>query len=369
MSLVKTFNLPCGLAIQTNVPLAPLTSWLVGGPADFYVQPSDLQGLKEALAWGELLGMPVTILGGGTNILIADAGVRGLTIGLRKLSGTQVSKSVAAADTNGNGNRNEDANSQPSTITIECLAGTAKSELLKIFLKEKLEPALFLAGLPGDVGGGIVMNAGVGEQMKPREFVEITEWVDVLRCDAAASARTPQLAACTWRSAVQQDIKEPSEIQILERALSYKTERFLASELSWNYRHCDGWQPGIVVKVSLVWPLEPSPDILARVKQANLVRLSKQPLDQPSCGSVFRNPDGHKAGQLIQELGLKGFTIGGAQVSTKHANFIVNTGTARALEIHQVIEHVKAEVQSKAQVAIKTEVVYIGEWHDSPSRN
>jgi UDP-N-acetylmuramate dehydrogenase len=218
-------------------------------------------------------------------------------------------------------------------LHLDCLAGTSKSELLKNFLKHKLEPALFLAGLPGDVGGGVVMNAGVSEGFKPREFVEITDWVEVMR----------------WSEA-KNDLE---------------TVRLEAKDLQWSYRHCEGWRPGIIVRAGLSWPLEPSADILQRVKQANQTRLTKQPLDMPSCGSVFVNPPGHASGRLIQESGLKGFTIGGAKVSEKHANFIVNFNQAKALDIHRVIEHVKKTVKDQKGIELRTEVVYIGDWTGS----
>ena len=321
-----------GLAIEENASLAPLTSWIVGGRADFLAQPKTVEELRSALRWAASRKLPHTIIGGGTNVLVSDAGVRGLTIALRKMSKCEVSE----------------ANGE---IKLNCLAGTSKSELLKIFLKNRLEPALFLAGIPGDVGGGFVMNAGVGEKFVPREFVEITEWVEVMRL--------PGL----------------------------EIERIEASQLTWAYRHCDGWQPGIVTSVGLRWPLQapagaalasvaasgtatsaPS-DILTRVKDANRSRLSKQPLDMPSCGSVFRNPPGASSGQLIESCGLKGFAVGGAKVSEKHANFIVNFNEAKAIDIHQVIEHVKATVLSQNQIHLRTEVVYIGVWPELASKS
>ncbi len=292
------------IEIKDQVSLAPLTSWLVGGPAEHLALPRNLEELKEAQAWAQQRNLPVTVLGGGSNVLIADEGVRGLVIGLKNFTGTQVSE----AD---------------GHLLIEAWAGSGKSELLKIFLKYKLAPALFLAGLPGDVGGGVVMNAGVAENFQPREFVEITEWVEILRPDG-------------------------------------QVERLQKPDLQWAYRHSDGWQPGIITRVGLKWPLQPDPHILEQVKQANKTRLSKQPLDMPSCGSVFVNPPGHKAAQLIDSCGLKGFAIGGAQVSLKHANFIVNTGQAKASEIWQVIDHVRDCVQKQRGVSLQTEVVKIG---------
>jgi UDP-N-acetylmuramate dehydrogenase len=291
--------------IRNNIPLAPLTSWLVGGPAEYYAQPKSVDELRDAMKFSDSRKLPVTILGGGTNVLINDSGIKGLTIALKSLSGLQ-------------------AEIQNGRLGIECLAGTSKSELLKTFLKHKLAPALFLAGLPGDVGGAIPTNAGVGEMIKPREFVEITDWIEVMR---------PQ---------------------------TYELVRFTKDQLQWSYRHCDGWKPGVITRVGISWPNEPDPDVLTKVRDANKVRLSKQPLDMPSCGSVFVNPVGHKSGHLIEQCGLKGFSVGGAKVSEKHANFIVNFGNATAADIDGVIKHVQQIVKLQKGVDLKTEVVYLG---------
>lgn len=294
------------LKIEQAVSLRPYTSWLIGGPAEFFCLPATLDEVKEAQAFAHKNSLSITVLGGGSNVLIADPGIPGLTICLKNFNKHQLHRSS-------------------DELQIEADSGVSKSELLKIFLKEKLAPALFLAGLPGDVGGGIVMNAGVAENFRPREFVEITKWIDVLKPDG-------------------------------------KVTRYEASALNWNYRHCHGWEPGIIVKVSLGWTLEPQLDILEKVREANRVRLSKQPLDMPSCGSVFVNPVGMKAAQLIDSCGLKGFQIGEAQVSKKHANFIVNLGSATAEDTWLVIEHVKKEVLRQKNVSLQTEVVRLGVW-------
>jgi UDP-N-acetylmuramate dehydrogenase len=326
---VKT-TLPGGLGIDTNLKLAPFTSWLVGGEAEFAVQPKNEPELREAIAWALLARQPITFLGGGTNVLISDRGVSGLTVLLRKLEGTSVEESA-------------------ERLGVECLAGTSKSELLKIFLKYRLEPALFLAGLPGDVGGGIVMNAGVGEMIRPREFVELVEWIEVL----------------SWREVdISGSVENPEDI--VRVANSLELRRYRSEELHWRYRHCTGWEPGVIVRVKLGWANAPHADILQRVKTANRARLVKQPLDMPSCGSVFVNPPPEtsalKSGQLIEQSGLKGFSIGGAKVSEKHANFIVNCGGAKATDIDLVIRHVQKTVAEKFAVSLRTEVVYLGDW-------
>lgn len=297
------------MIIEKDVLLSPYTSWLVGGKADHFCLPKNLEELKDVLAWSVEKSLPVTILGGGSNVLVSDKGIRGMVICLKKFTGSEVKE-------------------ESGHLKITSWAGTGKSELLKIFLKYKLSPALFLAGLPGDVGGGVVMNAGVGEMMTPREFVEIVEWVEVLR----------------WTGG------------------NFETQRYKKADLKWDYRHSEGWKPGIVIRVGFSWPLTPDPDILEKVKSANRVRLSKQPLDKPSCGSVFVNPPGAKSAQLIDNCGLKGFTIGGAQVSLKHANFIVNIGDAKAADMRAVIEHIKKTVLEKTQVELKTEVVMLGDF-------
>lgn len=295
------------LTFLNNVDLSQYTSWMVGGSAEIFCMPQTETDLAEALQHAKSKKWPITILGGGSNVLISDEGIPGLTICLRQFS--QIKTHI-----------------ENKKIYIEALAGTAKSELLRVFLKNKLPPALFLAGLPGDIGGGVVMNAGVAESFNPREFMDFVDEVEVINYDGVR--------------------------KILNK-----------NELKISYRHTDGWQPGIITKVKISWPIDPDETILQKVKDANRLRLSKQPLDMPSCGSVFKNPLPHKAAQLIDQCGLKGFQIGDAQVSLKHANFIVNLGHAKARDIWQVIQHVKKIVLEKENVSLTTEVVRLGHWN------
>lgn len=294
------------LKILENVNLAPHTSWLIGGLADHFCQPTTIEELTEAIRLADEKKWSVTVLSGGSNVLISDLGIRGLTIYLNKFS--MISHEI-----------------KNDRIVVQCLSGTAKSELLKLFLKNQLPPALFLAGLPGDVGGGVVMNAGVAEAFEPREFMEMVDWIEVLN----------------------------HQCQI---------HRLKKEDLKISYRHCDGWQPGIITTVQISWPLVADPLVLTKVREANKIRLTKQPLDKPSCGSVFRNPEGYKAAQLIDQAGLKGFSVGDAQVSLKHANFIVNLGQAKATDVVSVIEHVQKTVKQVHGVQLTTEVVRLGQF-------
>jgi UDP-N-acetylmuramate dehydrogenase len=295
------------LQIQQQVSLAHLTSWKVGGKADFFCLPKNINEVIEAVEWANNKKLKITILSGGTNVLISDFGIEGLVICL-----TYFNKLYSEIKDN--------------KLFLHAEAGCSKSELLKFFLKNKLAPALFLAGLPGDVGSGIVMNAGVGEAIEPREFSEIVYEFQVLHTE------------------------------------TLRIKKFSKEEINWSYRHSSGWQPGIITSVSMCWPIVPKDNILEEVKLANKNRLHKQPLELPNCGSVFMNPEGYKSAKLIDEAGLKGFSIGGAQVSVKHANFIVNTGNATAIEINELIEYIKKVINEKAGVLLKTEVIYLGKW-------
>ncbi len=308
------------LELLSHWPLAELTSWKVGGAAENFCQPQSQSELREALALGLERQWPVTILGGGSNVLVADAGVRGLVISTQAL--TSLAHYTQAVDTGSNWPLSPSG----SRFVVEAECGVAKSELLKLFLKAQLSPALFLSGLPGDVSGGVVMNAGVSTAVSPKEFGEIVDWVEVL------DSTLPGIP-----------------LRRVER-----------SQLSWSYRKSLGWQPGVISRVGLSWPLVEDEQVMDGVRELTLRRRQTQPLNFPSCGSVFRNPNLQRAGQLIDQCGLKGFQVGGAQISEKHANFIINRGQATALDILTLIEHVKKCVHEKVGVLLETEVVYIG---------
>lgn len=291
------------MIIRAGEPLSEWTWWEIGGPADWFALPTTIDEVREALRFARERGLPVTPLGGGTNVLVSDSGVEGLVIAMRELRGVDVEE-------------------RGGRLHMTALAGSPKAELTKQFLKRRLAPALFLCGLPGDVGGGVVMNAGIAEKTVPREFNEIVDWVEVLDGD---------------------------DLRRLER-----------DEITWTYRHTEGWQPGLIVRVGISWPLAPDAEIPQKVKDATRGRLAKQPLDLPSCGSTFKNPPGTSAGRVIEACGLKGYQVGGAQVSTKHANFIVNLGGATAADVRQVIDHVRAQVKSQHGLDLETEVKFLG---------
>lgn len=297
------------MEIRENVALKDWTWWKIGGPADYFCLPQSIEEVREAVRFAQTKKIPVTILGGGTNVLVSDLGLDGLVIAMKQLNACEVKE-------------------EGGRVTVVALAGTMKSELTKIYMKRKLAPALFLCGLPGDIGGGVVMNAGIGEKVAPREFTEITDWFEFI------------------------DLSKP-ELPL---------RRLNKDEAQWHYRHTDGWQPGIIVRAQVSWPNEADEQIPLKVREATKNRLARQPLELPSCGSTFKNPPGHHAGALIEKAGLKGYKVGGAQVSPKHANFIVNVGGATATDVQNIIEHVKTEVKKQFGVIFETEVKYLGRW-------
>jgi UDP-N-acetylmuramate dehydrogenase len=304
-------NMPA--SVLEKVDLREYNSWKVGGSAEFFAAPKSPAELAELQIWAHQENLKIHLLSGGSNVLVPDGILPGLTICLRNMS------EIISSEQKFCHRRKQ------QRFFIECLAGASKASIARVFLQNRLAPAVFLTGIPGDVGGGIVMNAGVGENRTPREFCEIVDQFKVQRVDE------------TGNGVVQQIYNHP--------------------EVQWQYRHSDGWQPGIIVSASLSWLWDPKSEVMQELKTATQRRIKSQPLDMPSCGSVFRNPQGNKAAILIQNAGLKGFTIGGAQVSEKHANFIVNIGGATSRDMAQVIDHVKNTVQEKTGIDLVAEVV------------
>ena len=294
--------------IKENINLSSYSTWRVGGSADFFIEPQNIEDIRWIGEKAKSQKWPATIIGGGTNCLISDDGFKGLVISLRRLVGLT-------------------SYIEDGFLKIECLAGTSKLLLMKEFLKHQLAPAIFLSGIPGCVGGGVVMNAGVSEDIMPYQFSQIVDWIDIVY-----------------------------DNQIIRKKYF---------DIKWSYRNSKGWQPGVIVRVGFKWPLQPVEHLSQKVKHAKDIRLSKQPLAEASCGSTFTNPKNHthlSAGKLIEQSGLKGFQIGQAKVSEKHANFIVNLGKATAQDIHLVISHVQKSVYDKTGIFLQTEVKYLGNW-------
>jgi UDP-N-acetylmuramate dehydrogenase len=280
-----------------NEPLRKHTSWRVGGPADLYYEPTSVDDLKRTLA--DLpADMPVHWLGLGSNLLVRDGGIRGAVIATARLP-RQLDKL--------------------DDVRVRASAGLACMLLAKQCARWHLGPATFFAGIPGTVGGALAMNAGAfgGETWNH------VETVDTIDRRGERRARPRGDYEIGYRTARGPD-----------------TEWFLAATFRFD---------------------RDSVSSLDTIKTLLAKRNASQPLGVPSCGSVFRNPPGDFAGRLIEQAGLKGRRIGGAVVSEKHANFIVNTGKATAADIEALIAEVIAAVQQSSGVRLTPEVRVIGE--------
>jgi UDP-N-acetylmuramate dehydrogenase len=285
---------------DTNAPLARRTWWRVGGPADLVATVRSVEALSNVQQWCARFRVPITVLGNASNVLVSDRGVRGLVL----LLDGDLADAVAVGD---------------GQVVLG--AGLKLVVALTRAKRNGWTGLECFAGIPGTVGGAVRMNAGssLGETSGPLVSVDLV----------LADGRVE-----TW----------PKE------------------RLQLDYRTCV-LPPGAIVARARFQTTDADPDASDELVRAFIERRkATQPLDQPSCGSTFRNPPGDAAGRLIEQAGLKGFTIGGAEVSPKHANFIMNTGGATATDIHQVIRHVQTTVEQRFGVKLKPEVHYLGEW-------
>ena len=290
-----------GLPSRKQVPLAEFTTWRVGGPAEWLAEPTTIEETTAWLDWAHQNDLPCRVIGAGSNLLINDEGLSGLTLCLRRMQGVTL-----------------DARSG----LVQALAGEPIPSLARRVAQAGLQGLAWAVGIPGTVGGAAVMNAGAQ-------------------------------GGCTA------DCLESVRVAPLEGGESFELGR---DQLAFDYRHSRLQEEELVV-LSARFRLDPGhdPDEITRITSGNLShRTSTQPYTQPSCGSVFRNPEPLKAGRLIEGLGLKGSRIGGAEVSTLHANFIVNTGAATAADIDQLIQRVLQQVEAAHAVRLHPEVKRLG---------
>ncbi|MEN9229611.1 MAG: UDP-N-acetylmuramate dehydrogenase [Thermostichus sp. DG02_5_bins_236] len=290
--------------IQSGIPLAPFTTFRVGGPAEWYCEPHTDLELRQCLAWARSEGILVTLLGAGSNLLISDAGLQGLVINTRRLRGIQLLE----------GGR------------IWAAAGEPLVNVSRVAAKQGWRGLEWAIGIPGTVGGAVVMNAGAHAYAMSDVLVEA------------------------------QILDEEQELYRLER-----------QDLYFGYRRSRLQQSPWTVTGALL-QLVPGGDP-AQVQletQHNLnQRLSSQPYHLPSCGSVFRNPEGYRAGWLIEQVGLKGYRIGGAQISERHANFILNCDQATAGDIHRLIRLAQEKVCQEWSLLLEPEVRILGQFEIS----
>jgi UDP-N-acetylmuramate dehydrogenase len=288
-----------------NEPLKRYTAWKIGGPADALLEPTDAEELIEAVEMARGHGVPVTVLGGGTNVLVRDGGIRGLTIRLAKsLTGVQIKGRSVSAE---------------AGVLYPVLANTTAGSGLK-----GLE---FATGIPGTVGGAVYMNAGAyGGETK-----DVLDWADVFQ-----------------------------EGKVVR--MHNDVETLLATSLRLAYRRSVLQDHPDWVVLRAGYTLEPGnpSELKASIKEFRAQRMNGSP-NRPSCGSTFKRPPGDFPGRVIEAAGLKGTRVGQIEVSPVHANYLVNLGGGTAREALELIELVKEKVRERMGIDLEEEVRVVGE--------
>jgi UDP-N-acetylmuramate dehydrogenase len=284
-------------AVKANEPMANHTSWQVGGPADYYLCPGGLEEVVEIVRFSSRSNLPLYIMGNGTNLLVLDGGIRGLVV--------NISDAFCYIRSHG--------------TMLEVGAGTPMTHVAKTASELGLVGIEFAAGIPGSLGGAVIMNAGafggyIGERVYSVKL-----------------------------------ITRAGDIEIKKR-----------NQLRFGYRTCNLLNKGAIVEITLKLKKGDREESIRLVEHYLSERKRRHP-DQPSAGSVFRNLPDQPAGRLIESAGGKGLQIGGAQVSEKHANFIINTGNATASDILALIEKVRQLVKDKHGIELLPEVKIVGE--------
>lgn len=286
-------------AVLENEPMSRHTTFRVGGPADMLIQPPK-EKLAEILKLCGQYGQSYCVIGNGSNLLVGDKGIRGLVIEMVS--------------------REDEFSIDGETMTVG--AGMLLSKAAHLAAGAGLSGMEFAAGIPGSIGGAVVMNAGAyGGEMK-----------DILRT-----------------------------VTVLDGA--GREKRLPAEELELGYRKSCILKNGYLVTEAVVGLKKDDREkIRARMEELRQKRVEKQPLEYPSAGSTFKRPEGYFAGKLIMDAGLRGYRVGGAQISEKHCGFVINTGNATASDIRRLMQEVSDEVERQFGVRLEPEVKLLGEF-------
>ena len=284
--------------LLSDVLMAENTTMRVGGPADLFVSPRSVDEILEVVHVCQSEGIPLFVLGNGSNDIFSDAGFRGVVLHLGK----------TFSDIICDGQK------------IEAKAGAMLSSLSHIAASHSLTGFEFASGIPGSVGGAVYMNAGA----YGGEISQIAESITVLSEDGTVKELT-------------------------------------SKDMCFGYRSSTAMKSGMTI-LSATFKLQPGEkkQIVSIIEELNARRRQKQPLNYPSSGSFFKRPVGYYAGALIEQAGLKGYSVGGAQVSTLHAGFIINTGNAMASDIYALMKYVQDVVMKQSGVLLEPEVRLVG---------
>jgi len=287
------------IELKKNIYLSNFTTWRIGGPAEWIAQPKNNEEIKYLINWINKQKIPCQIIGAGSNLLISDSGIKGLSICMRQLKGIHIEK---------------------NTGIVEVLSGEMLPKLARVAAANGFHGLEWAVGIPGTIGGAVVMNAGA-------QGHSISDYLE--------SIRTVSLTG------------------------EYKTIE--AKDLNFGYRNSLLQHESLIV-VSARLKLESGHSgKIRQITNENLNhRLRTQPYKDQSCGSVFRNPEPLKAAKLIEELGLKGFRLGGAEISKIHSNFIINANKASSCDVQKLIEYIQTKVFNSYGILLETEVKQCG---------
>lgn len=286
------------LDVKENEALSNYTYTETGGPADLLFFPETVAEVTAVIDWTAEKGYPLTILGNASNLIVRDGGIRGVTVILTKLNDLRIEKNKMIVQ-----------------------AGLPIIELSEKAYEEGLTGLEFACGIPGSVGGAVYMNAGAyGGEVK-----DVIKTVTVLTADGEIKELKNKEMHFSYRNSILQETKD------------------------------------IVLEITFKLKSGNKEEIKEKMDELTTLRTDKQPLEYPSCGSVFKRPEGHFTGKLIQDAGLQGLIWGGAQVSTKHAGFIVNIGEATATDYIELIKHIQDVIYKRYGVELEREVHIIGE--------
>jgi len=285
--------------LEKNISLSNFTTWRIGGPAEWIAQPKDIQEIKYLINWINKKKLPCNIIGAGSNLLINDKGIKGLSLCMRNLKGIKIDKNSGI---------------------IEVLSGEMLPTLARKAAASGLRGLEWAIGIPGTIGGAVVMNAGAQEHCISRYLESITT------------------------------LSLTGEYKIIK-----------GKDLDFGYRYSLLQNEKLIVVSAQLKLKLGHAEKIRQVTNDNLNhRLKTQPYKSQTCGSVFRNPEPLKAAKLIEELGLKGFSFGGAEISEKHANFIVNANKASSRDVRELIKYVQKRVFNSYGILLETEVKQCG---------
>jgi len=285
--------------VKYDEPLKNHTSLRIGGPADVFCSPNNIEDLKKVVSISREYNIPFRVIGNGTNLLILDSGIRGLVINLNKGF-----KKIEFSDK-----------------IIKVGAGVSLVYLSKIVSNKELSGLEFVCNVPGFLGGAIINNAS----FKGNCMADVVQSVTFLTREN-------------------------------------KIGRTFKSNLNFNYRECNlKGKPVVILEATLLLKKGNKEEIESKIKQNIEIRKTKQPLNKFSAGSIFKNPPGYYAGELAEKVGAKGLSRGKAQVSSKHANFIINKGGASAEDILYLIEEIEKRVKKNIGIKLEREIEILGE--------